>query len=53
MNKTCLIKPCGRAALVVALGVILGLALGPESASAQDKTFELKLSHWVPPSHPL
>jgi len=20
---------------------------------AQDKTFELKLSHWVPPSHPL
>jgi TRAP-type C4-dicarboxylate transport system substrate-binding protein len=22
-------------------------------AVAQDKTFELKLSHWVPPSHPL
>ncbi|MCK9907606.1 TRAP transporter substrate-binding protein [Microbacteriaceae bacterium K1510] len=22
-------------------------------AFAQDKTFELKLSHWVPPSHPL
>jgi TRAP-type C4-dicarboxylate transport system substrate-binding protein len=22
-------------------------------ASAQDKTFELKLAHWVPPSHPL
>ena len=22
-------------------------------ASAQDKTIELKLSHWVPPSHPL
>jgi len=22
-------------------------------ACAQDKTFELKLSHWVPPSHPL
>ena len=22
-------------------------------ASAQDKTFELRLSHWVPPSHPL
>jgi TRAP-type C4-dicarboxylate transport system substrate-binding protein len=53
VNKTCLIKPCGRAALVVALGLILGLALGPKSASAQDKTFELKLSHWVPPSHPL
>ena len=23
------------------------------SAQAEDKTFELKLSHWVPPSHPL
>ena len=22
-------------------------------ASAQEKTFELKLSHWVPASHPL
>ncbi len=22
-------------------------------ASAQEKTFELKISHWVPPSHPL
>ena len=26
---------------------------GIGAASAQDKTFELKLSHWVPPSHPL
>ena len=24
----------------------------PLTAQAQDKTFELKLSHWVPPSHP-
>jgi TRAP-type C4-dicarboxylate transport system substrate-binding protein len=31
----------------------LGLAFGLGSASAEDKTFELKLSHWVPPSHPL
>jgi TRAP-type C4-dicarboxylate transport system substrate-binding protein len=38
-------KLCGIAAL--------GLALGLGSASAEDKTFELKLSHWVPPSHPL
>src|SRR5215211_9359871 len=32
-----------------------GLAgLGPApSALAQDKTIELKLSHWVPPTHPL
>jgi TRAP-type C4-dicarboxylate transport system substrate-binding protein len=27
--------------------------LGAGPALAQDKTFELKLSHWVPPSHPL
>ena len=32
---------------------MLGLALGVGTASAEDKTFELKLSHWVPPSHPL
>jgi len=32
---------------------LLGLLLGIGAASAQDKTFELKLSHWVPPSHPL
>jgi len=37
------IKICGLAALA--------LSFGP--ALAQDKTFELKLSHWVPPSHPL
>ena len=32
---------------------MLGLALGIGAAAAEDKTFELKLSHWVPPSHPL
>ena len=32
---------------------LLGLLLGVSAASAEDKTFELKLSHWVPPSHPL
>src|ERR1700750_683938 len=26
---------------------------GTTGALAQDKTFELKLSHWVPPAHPL
>jgi TRAP-type C4-dicarboxylate transport system substrate-binding protein len=35
----------------VALGAILTLV--GSAAFAQDKTFELKLSHWVPPSHPL
>jgi TRAP-type C4-dicarboxylate transport system substrate-binding protein len=39
------IKLCSFAAL--------GLAVGLGTASAQDKTFELKLSHWLPPSHPL
>jgi TRAP-type C4-dicarboxylate transport system substrate-binding protein len=29
------------------------LALLAAPASAQDKNFELRLSHWVPPSHPL
>ena len=29
------------------------LLLAASAAPAQDKTFELKLSHWVPPTHPL
>ena len=29
------------------------LLIGASVAAAQDKTFELKLSHWVPPTHPL
>jgi TRAP-type C4-dicarboxylate transport system substrate-binding protein len=32
------------------LAATIGLA---SAAAAQDKTVELKLSHWVPPSHPL
>jgi len=36
----------GAAALAVLIGA-------PAPTSAQEKTFELKLSHWVPPSHPL
>ena len=39
------IKLCCLAAIAFALGLV--------TASAQDKNFELKLSHWVPPSHPL
>jgi TRAP-type C4-dicarboxylate transport system substrate-binding protein len=31
----------------------LSIALITGGASAQEKTFELKLSHWVPASHPL
>ena len=33
-----------------ALAALIGAS---SAASAQEKTFELKLSHWVPPSHPL
>jgi TRAP-type C4-dicarboxylate transport system substrate-binding protein len=33
--------------------VALGLVLNFSAASAQDKSFDLKISHWVPPSHPL
>ncbi len=36
---------------LVALSAAFVMAAGV--ASAQDKTFELRLSHWVPPSHPL
>ncbi len=38
------------AGCVYAAALLIGGATG---AVAQDKTFELKLSHWVPPSHPL
>jgi len=43
-------SPGLRGTLIVAA---IGLALAAAPASAQDKTFVLKLSHWVPPSHPL
>ena len=49
MDGTRHLKLCGLAAL----GLVLGQVLCFGTASAQDKTFELKLSHWVPPSHPL
>jgi TRAP-type C4-dicarboxylate transport system substrate-binding protein len=43
----------GRDALRLGAVAALAIALGVGGATAQDKTFELKLSHWVPPSHPL
>jgi len=37
-----------------AFAIGLAMAVGMTGAAmAQDKTVELKLSHWVPPSHPL
>ena len=41
-----------RAILASAAALSLSLAAGLP-AQAQDKPIELKLSHWVPPSHPL
>ena len=38
------------AGCVYAAALLIG---GATAALAQDKTFELKLSHWVPPAHPL
>ncbi len=38
--------------IAAVLGAAL-LAVVVPQAHAQDKTFELKLAHWVPPSHPL
>ncbi len=47
-----------RARLLAAMSLLPGLlagmaALAPHPAAAQDKPVQLKLSHWVPPSHPL
>jgi TRAP-type C4-dicarboxylate transport system substrate-binding protein len=39
------------AAFVLSAAGLTGVGLEP--ALAQDKTIELKLSHWVPPTHPL
>ena len=39
---------CGAAAAALAM-----LGVMPPAALAQDRTVELKLSHWVPPTHPL
>ena len=38
------------AVYAAALAALIGGATG---ALAQEKTFDLKISHWVPPSHPL
>ena len=40
-------------ATVAAPAAGLALLMAAPAALAQDKTIELKLSHWVPPTHPL
>lgn len=44
------IRKTGYACAVALAAAVLGSA---SLAGAQEKTFELKLAHWVPPSHPL
>ena len=39
--------------LAVLVASAAGLMIAPSATLAQDKTFDLKLSHWVPPTHPL
>jgi TRAP-type C4-dicarboxylate transport system substrate-binding protein len=41
-----------RVAAVAAAALVSAAAL-PAAGRAEDQVFELKLSHWVPPSHPL
>jgi TRAP-type C4-dicarboxylate transport system substrate-binding protein len=47
--------PSWRIALAAPAAVagLVGLLAAAQPAQAQDKTVELKLSHWVPPTHPL
>src|ERR1700749_2239716 len=54
-NKTGRTRPTpfqgGRGMKKALLAVLLAACAAP--AFAQEKTFELKISHWVPASHPL
>ena len=43
----------GRLGAAFAVAGVSLLTFSAPAALAQDKTFELKLSHWVPPAHPL
>jgi len=42
-----------RATGYLCAAVLVGALAATGAASAQEKTFDLKISHWVPPSHPL
>ncbi len=47
-------KTNGMVGALLSLSAGLAMLSGAAApANAQDKTFELKLAHWVPPSHPL
>jgi len=42
-----------RIAAALCAAAVAALLCGATGAQAQEKTFDLKISHWVPPSHPL
>ena len=42
-----------RRVLKAAAAAVAVLAVAAPQARAQDRSFELKLAHWLPPSHPL
>ena len=46
-------RPCAKRLCAGLITAAAALTLAASAALAQDKTFDLKLSHWVPPSHPL
>src|SRR5215475_1580790 len=45
-------RVCGATLATAAVLASLA-AVAPATAQSRDKVFELKLSHWVPPNHPL
>ena len=49
MPRMRLLEFCGAAVL----GFTFGISAAPAQEATNDKKFELKLSHWVPPTHPL
>ena len=49
MPRMRLLELCGAAVL----GFTFGIGAAPAQEATNDKKFELKLSHWVPPTHPL
>src|SRR5262249_12642199 len=52
LHCTRLLAPGTALASALAMAFLAGLA-SPAAAQSRDKVFELKLSHWLPPNHPL
>src|SRR5215831_7063392 len=52
LHSTPHLRPPAALAAAIAIA-LLSSATSPAAAQSRDKVFELKLSHWVPPNHPL